>query len=104
MKEFERMLSKTQLAHKPARVHANLEPHFWVDPHYVIEIRADEITQSPLHTCAKKELGQGLALRFPRFVQMRSDKKPEEATTTQEIIALYNMQKKVAVETQETEA
>ena len=57
----------------------------WVDPNIVVEIKADEITQSPVHTA-------GFALRFPRLVQFRDDKKPEDATSASEISALYTKQ------------
>jgi DNA ligase-1 len=50
----------------------------WVDPHIVLEIRSDEITQSKLHT-------SGWSLRFPRLERFRTDKKPEDATTKEEI-------------------
>lgn len=50
----------------------------WVEPHIVLEIRSDEITQSKLHT-------SGWSLRFPRLERFRTDKKPEDATTKKEI-------------------
>ncbi|MBI2008321.1 ATP-dependent DNA ligase [Candidatus Amesbacteria bacterium] len=61
-----------------------MECDFWVGPKYVVEIKADEITRSPMHT-------SGLALRFPRFVGWR-EKKPEEATSLTELKRLYTMQ------------
>src|SRR3712207_8629707 len=39
--------------------------------------------------------GYGLALRFPKFTgKIRDDKKPEDATTTDEIVAAYKRQLK----------
>jgi len=58
----------------------------WVKPKIVVEIKADEITKSPMHT-------SGYALRFPRLVGWR-EKQPEDATSVGEIIKLYQMQKK----------
>ncbi len=96
------ILRKIKVARRPARVDALIEPHFWVEPKYVVTVRADEITRSPTHTCGKPE-GKpdepGFALRFPRLVSdgVREDKGAEDATTTKEIAEMYNMQKKVKV-------
>jgi len=88
-KELKRMLDEISLAHKPANVVANLEADVWVAPKYVVEVRADEITRSPIHTCAA-EKGMGLSLRFPRVVGfIRKDKKAEDATTTQEVRQMF---------------
>jgi DNA ligase-1 len=99
LSELEGLLSKTPVKNKPARVISELEPDHWVQPKYVIETRADEITLSPMHSCGK-EKGKGYALRFPRMVKLRSDKKPEDATTTEEIKNMYKNQKRVALEEQ----
>jgi DNA ligase-1 len=80
---------------KPARVDSRLVPDIWVEPRYVITVLADEITRSPVHTCARDESGAGLALRFPRVVGfIREDKSPEDATSVAEIKKMYAMQKK----------
>lgn len=50
----------------------------WLSPQLVVEIRADEITKSPVHTA-------GLALRFPRLERFRDDKKPQDATSLKEV-------------------
>jgi DNA ligase-1 len=77
---------------KPARVESNIEPSVWVEPQVVIEVLADEITRSPVHPTGADEGGQGYALRFPRLVSFRQDKKPEDVTTVAEIVELYNQQ------------
>lgn len=71
---------------------ADLEPDVWISPEIVCEIRADEITQSPVHSAGKTEKNLGLALRFPRFVQYRDDKSASDATTAREIRSLYDQQ------------
>jgi len=53
----------------------------WLTPKIVVEIKADEITKSPTHTA-------GLALRFPRLEKFRDDKKPNDATTLEELKGL----------------
>jgi DNA ligase 1 len=104
MQELNIKLSKIKLANRPARVDSIVKPDFWVDPRYVVTINADEITRSPMHTCgrSKQENGieTGYALRFPRLVgpeAIRKDKDAEDATTTQEVIELFKLQKKVSV-------
>ena len=80
-------------AHRPARVESSLRPSVWVEPRVVIEVLADEITRSPVHTAGRTEEAPGYALRFPRLVRFRdADKRPEDATTVAEISALYQQQ------------
>jgi DNA ligase-1 len=75
----------------------------WFTPTKVLEVSADEITLSPLHTCALGSVrrGSGLALRFPRFTgKYRDDKSPEDATSTKEALEIYHRQlKKIETET-----
>lgn len=102
MQDFSKMLGKIRVDKKPARLDAIIEPHFWVQPKYVITVRADEITKSPMHTCGRESDSPdatGYALRFPRIVSNgpREDKGPEETTTTKEIIEMYKQQKRVSV-------
>ncbi len=81
--------------HKPKNVecHKDLYPDVWVAPSLVIEVKADEITQSPLHSAAQTAHTLGLALRFPRFVRYRDDKDAAEITTAHEVRELYEQQK-----------
>jgi DNA ligase 1 len=89
------LLDEATAADKPARVDSRLVPDVWVEPQYVMTVLADEITRSPIHTCARDKTGAGLALRFPRVVGfIREDKSPEDATTVAEIKKMYAMQKK----------
>ncbi len=89
------LLDEAAAPDKPARVVSRLVPDAWVEPQYVMTVLADEITRSPVHTCARDETGAGLALRFPRVVGfIREDKSPEDATTVEEIKKMYAMQKK----------
>ncbi len=94
---MEKMLSRIKEKKKPARVSSNLEPDFWVEPKFVIEVRADEITKSPMHTCAWNE-SEGLALRFPRLISMRIDKKAEECTSVKEVQGMFESQRRKSTE------
>ena len=92
--ELEEKLSKISEKHKPARVDSGIEPDVWVKPFYVIEVRADEITKSPVHTAGLEKNGTGFALRFPRMIKFR-EKKPEESTSVKEIIEMFKNQGKI---------
>jgi DNA ligase-1 len=76
---------KTEKMHKSYKVDQLMNVDVWVAPGIVVEIKADEITQSPVHTAQ-------FALRFPRLVRFRDDKSPTETTTSSEISALYTKQ------------
>jgi DNA ligase-1 len=76
-----------------------MEMDVWFEPRLVIEVIASEITVSPSHTAAKNMIkpGYGLALRFPKFTgRIRDDKKPEDATTSEELVSIYRGQLKTA--------
>lgn len=86
---------KLKLSHRPPRVRSLIEPSVWVSPEIVIEVLADEITRSPLHTAGMKNDQPGLALRFPRLVSFRTaDKRAEDATTVDELTEMYQQQGK----------
>lgn len=87
-RELKKRLAKLEAKDKPKEyeVHKNYIPDFWVTPSQVVEIAADEITKSPTHTA-------GLALRFPRLINFRDDKSPNEATTLKELERLFRLQR-----------
>lgn len=70
----------------------SLHPDVWVNPEIVCEIRADDITKSPLHTAGKNGDNLGFALRFPRFVKYRSDKSALDITSSKELAHLFEIQ------------
>lgn len=83
------------LAKKDLRVNSIMEADVWFAPELVIEVVAAEITRSPIHTTGKADNDSGFALRFPRFTgRIRADKSAEEASTVEEILALYGGQAK----------
>ena len=83
------MCDKVKIKEKPKNVEMDkiFTPDVFVEPKIAVEIGADEITVSPTHTA-------GYALRFPRLIKFRQDKKPEDATTVEEIIKMYKNQRK----------
>ena len=102
--QFYQILQDKVTLKKNPRIESGMEPDVWFEPELVIEIVASEITLSPVHTTAKNSIrsGSGLALRFPKFTgKIRMEKAPEDASTDQEVIALYKNQKKVNQSTSE---
>ena len=98
-----KIVQKTLSSHRNPRVNSLMEPDVWFTPSFVLEVAADEITLSPLHTCARGTIRpeSGFALRFPRFTgKWRKDKSPEDATSTEEALEMYKKQlKKIEAET-----
>ena len=86
-KKLKAQSSKLKAQNKPKEyiVDKNLVPDVWTVPGLVVEIEADNITKSPIHTA-------GYALRFPRLIRFRDDKSPEQATTLMETKRLYQLQ------------
>lgn len=73
---------KTQKKPDSFKLDKNLNPDVWCQPELVVEIEADTITKSPLHSA-------GLALRFPRLKRFRDDKTVSQATNLKELEQMY---------------
>jgi DNA ligase-1 len=92
-REIHERLAKLEVKEKPARVSSNLVPDVWLEPSIVVEVLADEITPSPRHTAGMTADRPGFALRFPRIVSIRTEKKPEDATSVREIQEMFEQQR-----------
>ena len=92
------ILSTKVTLKKNPRINSEMEADVWFEPELVVEIVASEITLSPIHKTALNSIrkNSGLALRFPKFTgKIRMEKTAEDASTDQEVIALYKGQKKI---------
>ncbi len=92
-----KMFEEYRIEKKHPRVWSEIDADYWFVPKIVLEVIGAEITLSPTHTCARDviERDSGLAIRFPRFTgRWRTDKSPEEATTTKELVEMYRNQVK----------
>jgi DNA ligase-1 len=102
--ELEGLLSRFQehvIPDMDPLVDSKMKADVWFRPSVVFQVVGDEITRSPVHTCAFNQItpNEGLAIRFPRFDgTWRDDKSPEEATTVSEIISAYEGQTKIKSE------
>lgn len=87
-RELKTQSTKLKAQNKPNRYEVNkgMFCDVWMEPKLIVEINADEITRSPVHTA-------GLALRFPRLKQFRK-KQPEDTTSLKELQEMYKRQEK----------
>ena len=89
------LLDMYKSAEIPQSLDAKMQPDVWFQPAVVLEVVAAEITLSPNHTAGLGVLKEdtGIGIRFPRFTgRVRDDKGPDQCTTVQEIIEMYEMQ------------
>mmetsp|Transcript_33735 Transcript_33735/g.54315 ORF Transcript_33735/g.54315 Transcript_33735/m.54315 type:complete len:123 (+) Transcript_33735:1661-2029(+) len=73
---------------------SKMECDVWFEPAQVWEVRAADLSISPVHKAAVGKLhpSKGIALRFPRFLRVRDDKDPESSTSADQIVEMYEAQ------------
>lgn len=92
------ILSNKVTLKKNPRIVSEMEADIWFEPELVLEIVASEITLSPIHKTGLDLIrkSSGFALRFPKFTgKIRYEKAVENASTGEEVFALYKRQSKI---------
>ncbi|MDA4130778.1 MAG: DNA ligase, partial [Thaumarchaeota archaeon] len=95
LEKISKQLDAHKIEKKSPRVDAKVEAEVWFEPKVVLEIIASEITLSPIYTAGLDLVrqGAGFALRFPKFTgKIREDKAPEDCTTVNELLEIYQKQ------------
>jgi len=94
LKEHTEFFEKNIASEKPQSYVCDMIPDVWFNPVQVWEVRAADLSISPVHKAAigKIDNSKGIALRFPRFLRIRDDKTPEMATNASQVADMYKDQ------------
>ncbi|XP_050367717.1 DNA ligase 1-like [Argentina anserina] len=90
----EKVIPKPKTYYSYAETSNANTPDVWFEPSQVWEVRAADLTISPVYRAGVGivDPNKGISLRFPRLVRVREDKKPEEASSSEQVAELYTAQ------------
>ena len=85
----------TGIDEMPSMYETDVVPDVWTMPSIVFEVQAADFTLSPVHKAGHHVMGKGISLRFPRYIGLREDKGPEDSTTVDQLVMMYESQANV---------
>ena len=94
LEELDKEMKQYIVDKKPIDYETSYECQVWFEPKSVWELKCADLTISPTHSAAAglAHESKGIALRFPRYMNKRDDKKPFDASTAQQIYEMYSNQ------------
>eukprot|EP00944_MAST-04C_sp_MAST-4C-sp1_P008644 g8644.t1 len=90
----ERILDSKPMEYNVRKDAATLRPDIWLKASMVWEVKAADLSISPAHTAAIGDAHdtKGIALRFPRLLRVRDDKDVFDATSSEQVLTMFNEQ------------
>lgn len=94
LEEITKTLQPFATDEKPRYYRVEEVPDVWLREAVVWEIKAADLSISPVHRAALGlvDPNRGVALRFPRYLRTREDKKPTDATSATQVAQMYQSQ------------
>lgn len=89
LKELTQLFKRLQIPKPHEEVDIEIDCDAYFKPEVVFEVTFEEVQLSP----EEKHTG-GFGLRFPRYIRIREDRRPQEANSVQEIAEIYEMQER----------
>ena len=89
LEELTKLFKKIQLKKPHSDVDIEIDCDTYFEPKIVFELVYEELQVSP----AEKHTS-GFGMRFPRYIRIREDRRPNEVNTIQEIAELFRKQEK----------
>ncbi|CCH46521.1 DNA ligase 1 [Wickerhamomyces ciferrii] len=94
LKTLYEKLSKTEIEDPKSEFtfDSSAEPDVWFEPSTLFEVLTADLSLSPVYKAGAEVFGRGVSLRFPRFLRIRDDKSPEDATSSDQVVEFYERQ------------